>query len=282
MINYALITKPGIIMGNLITLIAGFLLASKGHFDLGLFLATFLGLACVIASACIFNNYLDRTIDSKMERTKKRAFVTGQISVNGALFFACFLGMTGFGLLFAFTNLLATALAAIGFCIYVLIYTLWKRKTIYGTAIGSIAGAIPPVVGYCAASNSFDKGAILLFALLVLWQMPHFFAIALAHFNDYSKAELPLLPMKKGILRTKVHMAIYIFGFIIASSLLTYYQYTGLSYLVIATALGLGWLTASILGFWKSDDRQWGKHMFRISLIVITIVSVLIPLDVQI
>ena len=83
--------------------------------------------------------------------------------------------------------------AGIGFFVYVVLYSLWKCHTIYGTAIGSVAGAVPPVVGYCAVSNHFDAGALILFAMMVLWQMPHFFSIALMHFDDYVAAEIPVL-----------------------------------------------------------------------------------------
>ena len=97
----------------------------------------------------------------------------------------------------------------------------------------------PPVVGYCAVSNQLDLGALLLFALLVLWQMPHFFAIAIYHFKDYSAAEIPALPIKKGMKRTKIHMVLYIIGFLLIASLLTYFNYTGRTYLIVTAGIGL-------------------------------------------
>jgi protoheme IX farnesyltransferase len=280
MINYYLLTKPGIILGNLVTVAAGFLLASKGVFYFGLFIATLLGLAFIMASACVFNNYIDRTIDKKMNRTKNRALVTGLISGRNAILFAIVLGLIGNLILLVYTNLLTVFVAAIGFFVYVILYSMWKCRTVYGTAIGSIAGAVPPVVGYCAVSNTFDLGAVILFTMLVLWQMPHFFSIAMFHLEDYTAANIPVLPIKKGMLRTKIHMVIYIVAFIGVSALLTLFNYTGYIYLVVATLVGLAWLWLCIKGFKRSDDQVWGKQMFRLSLLMITALSFAIPFDI--
>ena len=280
MINYYLMTKPGIIFGNLVTVAAGFLLASKGQIDIWLFLAVLLGLAFIMASACVFNNYIDRSLDKKMERTKNRALVSGVISGRQAIIFAICLEIIGNVILFAFTNLLTVFVAAIGFFVYVVLYSLWKSRTVYGTAIGSIAGAVPPVVGYCAVSNEFDAGALILFTMLVLWQMPHFFAIAMYHLDDYAAAGIPVLPLKKGILRTKIHMVLYIMAFILTAVLLTFFNYTGYVYLIVALSIGLLWLGLSIKGFASKDDRAWGGQMFRLSLVLILAICVVIPFDV--
>lgn len=280
MINYYLLTKPGIVLGNLFTFAAGFLLASKGTFDFRLFSVTLLGLALTMASACVFNNYIDRQVDKKMERTKNRALVKGLISGRHALFFATVLGIAGMSLLLLSTNVVTVFVAGAGFFIYVVLYSFWKCRTIYGTAIGSLAGAVPPVVGYCAVSNHLDAGALILFAMLVLWQMPHFFAIALAHFDDYTAAEIPVLPMMKGILRTKIHMVLYIFGFLIAALLLTFFNYTGYLYLTVAMLAGLLWLGFCLAGFSCDDDQRWGRGMFRVSLMIIAAICFAIPFDI--
>lgn len=281
MINYYLLTKPGIVLGNLITVTAGFLLASKGVIDIGLLVATLLGLACIMASACVFNNYIDRQLDQKMERTKQRPLVLGLISGRSAICFATVLGLMGAFLLWKYTNWLTVCVACIGFFVYVVLYSLWKCRTIYGTAIGSVAGAVPPVVGYCAVSNRFDAGACILFIMMVLWQMPHFFAIAFSHLDDYKAAGLPILPIQKGLRRTKVHMLLYIMGFIIAAMMLTLFQYTGYVYLLVAISLGCAWLWLSIQGFKSQNDQLWGSQMFRLSLWVIAAISLIIPFDVQ-
>lgn len=279
MINYYLITKPGIILGNLITLIAGFLLASHGHLPIGLFISTLIGLTLIMASACVFNNYIDRQTDKKMQRTKNRPLATGLISGKRALVFATLLGILGALTLLLFTNLLATLVAAIGFFVYVVLYSMWKCRTVYGTAIGSIAGAVPPVVGYCAVSQHFDSGALILFAMLVMWQMPHFFAIALSHFDDYAAANIPVLPVSKGLLRTKIHMCLYILGFIGVAALLTVFNYTGQIYLLMTLGFGLVWFGLSLTGFKNGGEQIWGRRMFRVSLWVITIVCFSMTLD---
>lgn len=279
MINYYLLMKPKILMGNLLTVAAGFLLASKGKIDFWLFFATLMGLALIMGSSCVFNNYINRQTDKKMERTKNRALVTGLISKSNAIIFAIFLGCIGFLILFVYTNLLTVGIAALGFFVYVILYSFWKCHTIYGTAIGSISGAVPPVIGYCAVSNHFDIGAFIFFIMMVLWQMPHFFSIAIHHFNDYEIAKIPVLPVLKGMLRTKIHMIIYILGFIIASLMLTLFNYTGYMYLIVTMSFSLMWLGLCIKGFKNNDDQIWGRQMFYTSLLVINSICLMIPLD---
>lgn len=279
MINYYLITKPGIIFGNLVTLAAGFLLASKGGFDILLFLTTLLGLGFIMASSCVLNNDINSESDKKMERTKDRPLAKGTISRESALAFAALLGLIGFVILYVFTNSLTVLVAGVGFFVYVFLYSFWKCHTIYGTAIGSIAGAIPPIVGYTAVSNKLDLGAVILFSILVLWQMPHFFSIAIYHFDDYKKANIPVLPIMKGMYRAKIHMVIYIVAFIAACAMLTFFGYTGNVYLALTTVVGAAWLYLCINGFKRLDDQLWGKQMFRLSLLIIMILCVLIPLD---
>lgn len=281
MINYYLLTKPGIVLGNLFPFAAGFLLASKGSFDFWLFLATLLGLAIIMASACVFNNYIDRNLDEKMNRTKNRSLVKKNIPENNALFFGSFLAILGFSLLFKYTNLLTVTVSFVGFFVYVVLYSLWKSRTVYGTAIGSIAGAVPPVVGYCAASNQFDAGAFILFSMMVLWQMPHFFAIAITHFDDYLAAKIPVLPIEKGMQRTKIHMILYILSFIAVAAALTLFNYTGIFYLITALFFGTLWLIVCLKGFNHTDNTLWAKNMFRLSLVVIMAICIAIPLDVS-
>lgn len=279
MINYYLLTKPGIVLGNLFPLIAGFLLASKDGFNIALFIATLAGLTFIMASACVFNNYIDRHIDEKMSRTKNRSLANKSISESKALFFGSLLGIVGFFVLYKYTNMLAVIVSFLGFFVYVILYSLWKSKTIYGTAIGSVAGAVPPVVGYCAAGNQLDAGAIILFAMLVLWQMPHFFAIAITHFDDYAAAKIPVLPIEKGIQRTKIHMIFYIACFILSVAALTAFDYTGFLYLVAALFTSILWLIVTIKGFKSRDNALWAKQMFRLSLAVIVVICIAIPLD---
>lgn len=279
MINYYLLTKPGIVFGNLLTFVAGFVLGGRGDFNIGLFLAALIGLAFIMASGCVCNNYIDREADGKMARTKQRPLVQGIISGKNALAFAAALFSIGSILLIAYVNWLAFSLTCIGFFVYVVLYSMWKGKTVYGTAIGSLSGAIPPVVGYCAASNQLDLPAMILFVILVFWQMPHFFAIALLHLKDYSKAGIPVLPAVKGVLRTKIHMAAYIVCFILAAASLTFWGYLGDVYFWTTVSLGFAWLILCLAGFWNVNDKKFGRQMFIFSLVVMGALCMIIPFD---
>jgi len=275
--NYSLLTKPGIIFGNVVTTAGGFALASKGSFNLWLFLATLLGITLVIASACVFNNYIDRHHDKKMNRTKNRPLALGHISLKAALFFGVILGLLGTACLFLFVNVLATILALAGFVVYVLFYSLSKYYSIHGTLIGSISGALPPLVGYCAASAQLDLAACILFVTVALWQMPHFFAIGIFRLDDYKAANIPILPIKRGMRATKIQMIWYIIGFAIAASLLTFFGYTSYGFLIVSTLLSLCWLILAFQGLKATDDQLWARRMFKFSLIVILGICFAIP-----
>ena len=278
--HYFQLTKPGIIFGNLITVTGGFFLASKGHFDLALYLAVALGVSLIVASGCVFNNVIDRDIDIKMERTKNRALVTGLISPVHALIYASVLGIVGLVLLYSMSNLLAALLVVIGFIVYVGFYSLYlKRHSVYGTLIGSISGAMPPVIGYCAVSNQFDIGAVILLAIFSIWQMPHSYAIAIFRFNDYAAASIPVLPVKDGILKAKQHIVAWIVAFTVATLLLTVFGYTGYVYFIIAAIMGVYWLNLAIIGFKTTDDTKWAKKLFMVSVIIVTILSILMSFD---
>lgn len=270
---YYHLTKPGIIFGNIITAVGGFFLASKGDIDVELFLATLVGLSFVIASACVFNNYIDRGIDIKMARTKNRALVKHLISDRDAIIYAVGLGIIGVLVLFFLTNLLTVSIALLGFFFYVVVYGIGKRRSVYGTIIGSISGAVPPVVGYCAVSNSFDLGAIIIFIILVIWQMPHFYAIAMYRFDEYKAAHIPVLPIVGGLHRTKIQILLYIIAFLVAVGMLTIFHYTGYTYFVIVEGVGLIWLSMALQGFKKKDNKRWARTMYSFSLIMILVFS---------
>lgn len=279
---YYQLTKPGIIYGNAITAIAGFLLASRNNVDPKLFIAMLVGLSLIIASACVFNNYYNRAMDAKMERTKNRALAKGSIATRSAIFFAIILLTLGVITLYFHTTNSALFAALLGFIVYVFIYTPLKRRTVYGTLIGAVAGATPPVVGYTAITNRLDAGAIILFLILVFWQMPHFYSIAIYRLKDYATAEVPVLPIKSGVHATKIQILIYIILFILAAASLSYFKFAGYTYLSVSMLLGLAWLGYAVRGFKVSDDTLWAKKMFRYSLVVITLLCVIIPIDILI
>ena len=277
---YYQLTKPGMIYGNIIVMTGGFLLASRGNIDLWLLLATLAGLSLVIASGCVFNNYIDRDFDKKMERTRERALVRGTISGRNALIFGTVLGVLGALILGFYTNPLALELAGFGFFAYVVLYSLWtKHYSVYSTIVGSFAGAMPPVVGYCAVSNHFDLGAIILFTILVLWQMPHFFSIAIYRLGDYTTASIPVLPVRSGVRTAKIHTLLYVIALTLVLPLLTVFDYTGYAYGAVMTALMITWLVLALQGFRTHDDVKWARKMFMFSLVVNLSFAVMIALD---
>ncbi|MBI6548786.1 heme o synthase [Xenorhabdus lircayensis] len=278
--QYLQVTKPGIIFGNLISAIGGFLLASRGVIDYPLFFATMVGVSLVVASGCVFNNYIDRDIDRIMERTKERVLVKGLIDPKISLIYAAVLGIAGIVLLYVAANTLAMQLAFIGFIIYVGVYSLYmKRKSVYGTLVGSLSGAAPPVIGYCAVAGHFDTGALILLLIFSLWQMPHSYAIAIFRFKDYQAANIPVLPVIKGISVAKNHITLYILAFMVATLMLTISGYAGYKYLIVAAAVSIWWLGMALSGYKTSDDRIWARKLFMFSIVAIMSLSVMMSVD---
>lgn len=278
---YLQVTKPGIIVGNLISVVGGFLLASKGSINYALFALTLLGVSLVVASGCAFNNLIDRDIDPKMERTKNRVLVQGLVSPHITFLLATFLGLAGFALLYFGANALAMWLSVMGFVVYVGIYSLYmKRHSVYGTLIGSLSGAAPPVIGYCAVSNQFDAGALILLAIFSLWQMPHSYAIAIFRFKDYQSANIPVLPVVKGIAVAKHHITLYIIAFMFATLMLSIVGYAGYKYLIVAASVSIWWLCMALSGYKaENNDRVWAKKLFIFSIIAITSLSIMMSID---
>ncbi|WP_241645393.1 heme o synthase [Rosenbergiella metrosideri] len=279
--QYLQVTKPGIIFGNLISVIGGFLLASKGSIDFRLFFVSLIGVSLVVASGCVYNNVIDRDIDHKMERTKNRVLVKGLISTKVSLAYATLLGIAGFAVLYFGANPLAMWLSVMGFVVYVGVYSLYmKRNSVYGTLIGSLSGAAPPVIGYCAVTGNFDAGALILLAIFSLWQMPHSYAIAIFRFKDYQAANIPVLPVVKGISVAKNHITLYIIAFMVATLMLSLGGYAGYKYLVVAAAVSLWWLGMALSGYKsENDDRVWARKLFVFSIVAITALSVMMSVD---
>lgn len=276
---YYILTKPGIVYGNVLTAVAGFLFAAKGGVDLGLLLATVVGVALVIASACVFNNYIDRGIDKKMTRTQNRPLVTGRISSRSAIVYGSVLGSIGLLVLSVWTPWLVVMIGVVALVFYVGLYGIAKRRTIHSTLIGSIPGAASIVAGYVAVSGNITIAAVVLGVVMMLWQMPHFYAIALFRHSEYVAAGLPVLPVVLGAEVAKRHMLIYIIAFVVASGLLAVLGYTGYVYLVGMMLASSWWLTKAIQGFQTADTKRWGRQMFGISLVVLLTFSVMISVN---
>jgi heme o synthase len=286
--NYYQLAKPGIIYGNVITAIAAFIFATHAHIEslstVELFLATIAGIALVIGSACVFNNYLDRKIDAKMARTQNRALVTGAIKARDALLFGAFLGIVGFALLYIYVNELTAGIAGIGFIFYVVIYGLVKRGSHWGALVGSVSGAVPIVVGYTGVTNQFDLTALVLFAILMVWQMPHFYAIAIYRREEYAAAGIPTLVAQKGILETKLHMLSYLLLYVIATSVLFLIHSAGYVYFAGTLISGIIWLGYDLKGFSIpvtniEAENAWARKVFLGSLIALLVFCLILALS---
>jgi protoheme IX farnesyltransferase len=280
---YYEIAKPGMVYGNLIPAICAFLFGAHGNFLWPLFFAMLIGLGLVMAAGCVFNNVLDRDIDGSMARTKKRATVTGEISGRAAVIYGTILAVAGFIILLLFVNTQALIAAGIGFFFYVVMYTLWwKRKSAWGTEVGSVAGAMPAVVGYVAATGRFDVAAFVLFAIMAIWQMPHFYAVAIRRMEDYAAAKIPVLSVSRGIKATKFAMLGYLIAFALITPLPWKLGYVSVLYLIVAVVLSFGWLSLWFTGVNLPDKGEpihaWAGKMFKASLIVMITLFVTIAM----
>jgi protoheme IX farnesyltransferase len=276
--TYYDLTKPGIIYGNMVNAVGGFALASSWPLHFGVLLAMLLGLAGVIASGCVANNYFDRDIDAHMERTKHRALVQSHVSAKKALWFSAALFAFGTTVLYFLTNPLASGIAAAGWVLYVAVYTPLKRKTIFSTQLGALSGAVPPVVGYVALTNHLDTSALLLFIILFTWQMPHFFAIAIYRKDEYKNAGVPVWTVVKGVRSAQAHMIVYAVLFVGAVIALYVTGAAGLAYLLIMGSTALLWALYIATGFHVSDTDKWARKVFYYSLVVVLVLCLMLIL----
>lgn len=262
--------KPGITLSNTLSGAAGFFLAaSHTPFSLTALIGAVVGIALIIASACVANNVLDRDMDKKMKRTAKRGIASGEISIPKALAFCAVLGIAGFTLLIVWTNWLTFGLGALAYVWYVVIYGIAKRTTPYSTIVGGVAGALPPMAGYTALTGQVDAAAIILFLTLFFWQLPHFYAIAMFRRDDYAKAKIPVWSVVYGMKSAKLQIFISVVVYAIMASLLTIYGYTGITYLVLSAALSIYWIYKGVSLYGKGDDVKWARAMFGVSLLVL-------------
>lgn len=272
---WAQAVKTGIIKSNLVPMIAGLMLALYTY-DLSFidniwnFIFAFFGTAAVIGAAGSFNNIYDRDIDAIMPRTKIRPTVTGELSIKVILIMAMVLLVVGLILLY-FTTPLAALLGFLGVFFYVVPYTMWtKRRTIWNTEVGSISGAMPPLIGWAAVGPDIWHPAVWgLFIIMVIWQMPHFYAIAIRKQEDYAAANIPMLPVVKGVRRTFIQSNVYLV-LLMFSSFLFYPLSLGLT--LVAFLLSGVWLWMSIVGSKKIEGEKWANKMFAYSLFHMTII----------
>jgi len=274
--DFLALIKIGIVNSNLITTFTGLWLAlhfsGKSFLDnLDIVFFTVIGSSLIIAGSCALNNYLDRDIDPFMERTKSRPTVTGKLNpAKVAILSFVFIALGT--ILLMFTTSTATIIGLLGVFSYIVLYTMWsKRKYVSNTIIGSISGAVPPLIGWAAVDANLSVMAWVIFLIMFFWQPPHFYALAMRRVEEYRAANIPMLPVVKGFKATK--RSIYLW--IIALFPLPFFLLDlGLPFLILATVLNIGWLATGIYARKFKDDIKWAKLMFVYSLQYLTIMFV--------
>jgi protoheme IX farnesyltransferase len=201
------------------------------------------------------------------------------VSLQNATVYAAVLAIVGFTLLLFLTNVLTLVVGLVAYVFYVVVYGIAKRATYHGTLIGTIPGALPPVAGYVAVSGNLDLAAVILFFIIVFWQMPHFYAIAIYRRKDYEAAGIPVISLVKGIPATKRAIMWYILAFTVSALCLSVAGYVGLIYFYTILLVSSVWFILGIKGLSKIRSDAWAKMMFRYSLIVTLLFSVLISVD---
>ncbi|MCS1352754.1 heme o synthase [Mechercharimyces sp. CAU 1602] len=274
------LTKPGINVSNSFAMLTGFWLAGPGFQDIGLLLFTLLGTALVIAGGCTLNNFIDRDIDPLMDRTRTRPIPGGRITPALAFWFGTLCTVLGLSVLVILVNPMAAMLSLVGFVVYVFIYSLWlKRTTTLNTVVGSISGAVPPMIGWVALTGTLDLPAWILFLIMFLWQPPHFFAIAMRKVDDYRAAGIPMLPVVKGFKETKWQTLGFVLLLVPASLMLFFTGVVSWIYLTVAGVLGLFYIIFAVQGIFTNDDQGWARKMFIYSLIYLTGLQIVMLID---
>ncbi|MEC5424208.1 heme o synthase [Virgibacillus sp. C22-A2] len=277
--------KSVVLIANVLPVLVGFWLAlyftnTSLMENIDLFLLTMIGSTLVMAGALVFNNWYEVDIDAVMARTRHRPTVTGNISLKSVFTISMVSTVLGFTVLL-FTTMEATLYAFIGWFTYVVLYTMWsKRRYTLNTVIGSVSGAVTPLIGWAAIEPAFHIVPIMLFLILFVWQMPHTFAIAMKKYDEYKAAGVAMLPVVYGFEMTKRQMAVYItcllpLPFFLAS--------LGTTFIVIATVLNVGWIALAISGFFVKDDFKWAQWNFLYSvnyLMVLFIMMIIVTLPV--
>ena len=265
--------KGFVLIVNILPVLTGFWLAV--HFsgttftdNLNVFFLTIIGSTMLVAGALVLNNWYDVDIDTVMVRTKKRPTVTGNFSLKMVLAIGITLSIIGQVMLF-FTTMEAAIYGFIGWFTYVILYTMWsKRRYTLNTVIGSVSGAVTPLIGWAAISPSFHIVPIVLFIILFIWQMPHTFAIAMKKVEDYKAANVAMLPVVYGFKMTKRQIAVYVACLLP----MPFYLYSlGTTFIIIATVLNIGFLALSIAGFFVKNDLKWANSVFLYSVNYLTI-----------
>ena len=277
--EFIMLTKPRVNLLIMFTAIVGMLLAHNGRLNFEIIFLASLGIGLAASAAAIINQVIDQKIDSIMDRTKARPLVSGNIKASHAIIFALFLSISSLFILYVFVNTLTMALTFASIIIYSLIYSVYlKNLNSQNIVIGGIAGAMPPLLGWTSVTNQIDPFPLVLFLIIFLWTPPHFWALAVYKYDDYLKADIPMLPVTHGKNFTRLHIFLYsilLFCITIFPYLL---GFSGLIYFIGAFMFGTKFVVdAYLLMVLKSDKRA--LDLFKYSITYLAILFGLLIID---
>jgi protoheme IX farnesyltransferase len=277
--RYFSLTKPKVVALILFTALVGMLLATPGMVPWRTLLFGLLGIGLAAASGAAFNHVADRRIDAAMQRTHHRPLPSGELSAGPALLFASLLGGLSMLVLTLLVNGLTALLSFAALIGYALIYTLYlKRQTPHNIVWGGLAGAAPPVLGWSAVSGEIHLHALLPALLIFIWTPPHFWALAVRRREEYARAGLPMLPVTHGVAFTKWQVLLYSMLLSWVSLLPYLAQMSGLTYLIGALALDLGFYYYAVQ-LWRSKDARYAMRTFHYSILYLTAIFGLLLVD---
>lgn len=277
--NYFLLTKPIIVALLLTTTLGAMFVAQGGLPNAALVFLTLLGGGLTAGGASTLNSYIDRDIDPNMGRTSRRPIPTGKISPRDALIFGVLLSLSGLAVLAIFVNLLTALLSLAGLVYYAFFYTVvLKRSTPQSVVIGGAAGAIPPLVGWAAATNQVNLFAVYLFLIIFYWTPPHTWALMLMVKKDYERVGVPMLPVARGEPETRRQIVLYSFLMVAITLLPFSVQALGLMYLVSALVLGVGFLYLA-LKLLRDQSKSTARTLYRYSTIYLALLFLAMVID---
>jgi protoheme IX farnesyltransferase len=279
--DYLDLSKARIVMLVLITTAAGYLIGDTGPINWVAFFHALFGTALVAAGTNALNQYVEREHDRKMKRTRLRPVPDGRISPRAALFFSAAIAILGTLYLGLATNWLTAGLGALTLVSYIFVYTPMKRVTNLCTIVGAIPGAIPPVMGWVAATGSIDPGAWLLFAILFFWQMPHFMAISWIYREDYARGGFAMLAVEDKDGSATARQAVIWALALLPISLVPYQLHiAGAVYFFGALLGGIAFIAAAF-AFWRRRDNRSAKKLFMVSNLYLMTVMILLVVSAR-
>lgn len=277
--DFLILTKPVIVLLLLVTTIAGMVAGAKSWPSAGLIFWTMIGGAFASGGSGAINQYIDRDLDKNMQRTAKRPLAAGRMTPAEGLSFGLALCISSFFIMAVLVNLLAAFLSLAGIIYYVFLYSLLlKKATVQNIVIGGGAGAIPPLVGWAAATGRLDVAALVLFLIVFMWTPPHFWALAIVRRKDYERAGVPMLPVVRGEAETRRQVLIYTIELVAVTFLLPALKYTGLVYFVSALVFG----TIMLYYAWRVyrfDGNKVAWKLYRYSSMYLMLIFLALMVD---